>query len=321
MSTQNHGFGAHPAAPAFDPAVAAAIVARAAQDEGYGIPVYWPGDHIHVEKFDNVDYVFEPKSLKMIYGTLKHQVNEQGKALLDRELETKLPPDRIVKGLMEKARDKGLRVMTNNEASDARKKAEGRADWVRFRLAECDRILADHEMACARAAAASSIPPRPNAAWRLAKHDIDRLTNDVGVERKRFICLRDGMDFDSFDEFRAYVAAAYPGVNPESVLRDLAPNDPRPSAGDSHVPALSTIVAAAQSNPALNTPELAERVSEEEKQDAIAIEIQRIFATAGAEGITIPDDIRMGLKSGEPDTIAVALDEARRIVYGDDPTA
>lgn len=315
MSTQNHGFGAHPAAPAFDPAVAAAIVARAAQDEGYGIPVYWPGDHIHVEKFDNVDYVFEPKSLKMIYGTLKHQVNEQGKALLDRELETKLPPDRIVKGLMEKARDKGLRVMTNNEASNARKKAEGRADWVRFRLAECDRILADHEMACARAAAASSIPPRPNAAWRLAKHDIDRLTNDVGVERKRFICLRDGMDFDSFDEFRAYVAAAYPGVNPESVLRDLAPNDPRPAAV-LMVPDPAPIVAAP-----LRGLEQSAPAAVEAQQDAIALEIQRIFATAGAEGITIPDDIRMGLKSGEPDTIAVALDEARRIVYGDDPTA
>lgn len=302
---QRHGFGAFPVPGAPAPA---AIVSAPVIENGYGIPVYWPGDSVHVETFDNVDYVFQPRELRMIYASYRHQFDDKGRALMDRALEVKMAPDLIVRGLMQRASEKGLCAMMYDGRDDARK-AEARALWVRWRLAECDRILADHEATCARAIATNGLPPRPSAAWRLAKHDSDRLQIDIETDRRRFVCLRDGMDFDTFEEASDYVRRSYPGVDAKTVIRDSAPNDPAPQRGS-----VIQEVAPAVPMPAQATAPVAD--SRLSQSDPDAVMIHAIFATAGSEGIAIPNEIREGMKSDDPELRSVAIHEARTLVFG-----
>jgi hypothetical protein len=271
------------------------------QETGFGIPVYWPGDHPHTEIHNSARYPLSPRSVKLIYGTLKHQVSDKGKLLMDKDLERNLAPDDIVKALVSQAGDKGLVALTGDPVMDEQLKAEGRRLWNSYRLAQCIRIVSAHEIACARAALAGILPPRPTADWKLAKRDLERL-EQVAVDRKRYVCTKDGMDFDTPGEVESYCLKSYPGTDPKTIFKDSRPTDP--------VPDEAFIARVAPEPEPEQVPEQAD------ENGTLAATVKDIFTRAGAEGVTLPPELRADLLSDEPDIVQIAIGDANAILDG-----
>jgi len=277
------------------------------QEEGFGIPVYWPGDRMHTERVDSKLYVFPPRSVKTIYGTRRHQVDGKGKLLLDRETIVKETAESLVKALIQKAEHKGLVALTGNPAKDEPAKAKGRGLWATWRLQECETIIANHEMDCARAESIGKLPPRPNQAWRDAKTDLD-LIQAVADDRRRFVCRKDGMDFDLEQDLFDYITRAYPGTDPKTLAKDTRPGDPKPTAED-----IAKIRAAREDDtPDLQLPPLEDPGA----SSSLDSEVKALVLRAAMDGIAFPADLREGLKSNDPEIVAVALAEAKSILDG-----
>lgn len=279
------------------------------REEGFGIPVYWAGDHVHTERVDGIRYFFEPQAVTTIYGSFKHQVDEKGKALLDRELEIRSAPDQVVKALISKAAVKGLMVVTGTVKDEA-KKVEARRMYEAWRIDECNRIIAAHETACAMAAERKAMIPRPTAAWRLAKHDLERLSNKT-EDRKRFLVVKDGMDFDTMGQATAYVLRAYPGTEPKTVIKDNRPNDPMPKEEEGVADVIAADPFAVETLPVEPT-----KAAPAVKESAARAKADAVLLRAMKERVVLPSDVQEALLSEDEEIVELALAEAIRIIDG-----
>lgn len=305
MSLNKAGYGNHPAFAAPAPPPVAPVVPV---QQGFSIPIYWPGDHIFHERYDSVDYYFEPQAETQVYGTFQHQRDEQkGHLLFDRPVVRKLGPDEIVAGLVALYGDRGLRALTGNAIVNERIKLEARKAYVPWRVAECETIVANHEADCTMAVAAKRRPPRPSTSWRQAKIDLDAFER-FSVDGKRFVCSKDGMDFDTEGEAFQWVRENYRGTDPKSVIQDTRSNDPKPA----DVPLSVTVTAgeALQPNPTDH------KHTGHEEVDILEAQTNAVFIQAGRTGITLTPDILEGLRSEDREIVALAIEEANKLING-----
>ncbi len=289
----------------FDPfAQAVAPIPVPAEEEGvFGMPVYWPGDRPLIERFDSKTYVFAPKEVKIIYPRRGHQIDAKGRLLMDRPLRTRIAAEEVVEALRQKAERKGLVTQTGNPAVDLQRNEEGRKRYMSFRKQECESILAQHELDCIRALDRKATPPRPSKAWHDAKIDLKELGRIVDG-RKRFICLKDGMDFATESQAITYIMEEYPGTDPKTVIQDNRPNTPKPTDEQA---ALVAAVAAAP-DPVAPAPIV--------RSVQVADEVTQIFLRSAMEGITLPAEIRENLKSDDSDIRSIAVSDALTILDG-----
>lgn len=306
----NRGVGQHPAlaAPSGPPVQAV----EAPVNTGFGLPVYWPGDHVHTEKYDNVDYFFKPREVTRVFSTFTHKREPStGKLLLAEPLVRKLTPDDIVSGLLEKAHSKGLRAMTGDPATDERIKLEAREAYIPWRIEECDTIIGLHAENVAIAMKYNHRPPRPNAAWRLAKTDLIRLES-LANEAKRYLCTEDGEDFDSKEAGYAWARMHYPDKNPIAIIKDTRETDTAPAASEVVV----TTAEPAEEDAPKGRRGKAKSEPKPEPVDPNVVRKNTVFMRAGMEGVSLPPELLEGLRSEDPEILTVALDEAEAFLLG-----
>lgn len=302
MSLSNGGFGQFPGFVQNTPPPAVPTPARTA---GFTVPVYWAGDRPRIFRYDSVDYLCNPGEVTQIPGSFKHERDAQtGKLLLDRPLVRNLGPDEVAKGLVDLYGDQGLRALTGNPIHDERIKVEARNVYVPWRRAECETIVANHENDCAMAVQAKRRPPRPSVAWREAKMDLDRF-EAMGMEGKRYVCTKDGMDFDTESEAFAWVRTQYRGTDPKTVVVDTRQNDPKPEE-----------VEVAEDKPKRRRKAAEPEPRGAEESDPLEAQKRAVFLQAGMDGISLPLDIIEGLKSEDRETVAAAIELANNLLNG-----